>query len=78
MFRRANAKRRRELHGLEVAVGLTPEEPTVDDQPTAGLACPTCQTIGHIDMVDTAGGRAYLTCPRCERNWDTDRSAIRI
>ncbi len=78
MFRRTSTKRRSELLGLEAAVGLPPEEPTLDDQPPPGLACPTCQTIGHIDMVDTAARRAYLTCPACGRNWDTDRSAIRV
>ena len=77
MFRRTSSKRRSELEGLEVAVGLPPEEAEPDEQTPLGLACPTCHTRGHIDMIDTAARRAYLTCPRCGRNWDTDRSAIR-
>ncbi len=77
MFRRTASKRRSQLEGMEVAVGLPPAETDRAESPALGLACPTCQTAGQIDMVDTAAGRAYLTCPRCGRNWDTDRSAIR-
>lgn len=63
--------------GLQAAVGLigrrrlrrTGTEPL-------GITCGTCGTMGRIDMVDMTERRAYLTCPSCERTWDTDRDAV--
>lgn len=80
IFRRSPSTRSPGSIGFEAAVGIPSEEqhPAGDEEraSTLGLRCDHCDSAGRIDMVDAAAGRAYLTCPRCARTWDTDRSGV--
>lgn len=74
--RRTTRKQAREI-GLAAAVGL---QLTPDRRPVPGVAsghCPVCETVGRIDMVDTAAQVAYLSCRRCGKEWVTDREVVR-
>jgi formate dehydrogenase maturation protein FdhE len=78
MRRRRNdrSQEAREI-GLAAAVGL---QMAPDRRPVPGVAsghCPVCEAVGRIDMVDTAGQVAYLSCRRCGKEWVTDRAVVR-
>jgi hypothetical protein len=50
-------------------VAETPVELTElpDGQPASH--CPTCNAIGHLDMVDLVGHTVHLTCETCGTMW---------
>ena len=79
-FRRSTPPRSPGDIGFEAAVGIAaqerPSRREAEPSRSLDLTCEHCGSTGRIDMVDTAGRRAYLTCPRCQRTWDTDRSVI--
>ena len=62
--------------GLQAAVGLDGPEGHAHTTTPRGLTCGTCGGTARVDMVDMTERRAYLTCPRCARTWDTDRDAV--
>lgn len=64
--------------GRQAALGLTGRRRRRRRTGTEplGVTCGSCGTPGRIDMVDMTARRAYLTCPGCERTWDTDRDAV--
>ncbi|MDZ7673488.1 MAG: hypothetical protein U5K30_00220 [Acidimicrobiales bacterium] len=59
--------------GFEAAVGLDTRREPRDRRARSGRQCPHCATRGTVYMVDTARVRAYLVCPTCSHEWDTDR-----
>jgi hypothetical protein len=60
--------------GFEAAVGLDTERPR--DEHAGGRTCPHCGAVSRLDMVDMPRMRAYLTCPRCGNDWNTDRMQV--
>ena len=65
--------------GLEAAVGIenrirTHTRPAGSSP--SGLTCATCAGRGRVDIIDMTVRRAYITCPGCERTWDTDRDRV--
>lgn len=77
---RRDRKQRRDPRrlGLEVAVGLDVVDLEVEEpRPRLSRNCPRCGATGRIDLVDTAEQRAFLSCPECGSQWDTDRTSVR-
>jgi hypothetical protein len=37
-------------------------------------SCPTCNAIGHLDMVDLVGHTVHLTCETCGTMWQVRNS----
>ena len=43
-----------------------------DDE--SSLTCPTCNTRGHVDMVDLVGHTVHYTCPSCSTMWQVRKT----
>lgn len=80
LFRRRTESRPPAMVGREFAVGLgVPESVRAEapDRADEDLVCRSCRSGARVDMVDTAGQRAYLTCARCDRHWEADLRTVR-
>lgn len=57
--------------------GLHPVAPPAVDpmHQAAGERCPSCQSLGRVDMVDLVGHRTHLTCVRCGAMWQVHAGA---
>ena len=45
-----------------------------DDE--SSLTCPTCNTRGHVDMVDLVGHTVHYTCPSCSTMWQVRKTSV--
>lgn len=80
IFRRRATQQDPDHHvvGVELGLGIVGPDHAVPRPSTEsrGVDCGSCGAKGRIDMIDMTIRRAYLTCPKCGRTWDTDRASV--
>jgi hypothetical protein len=59
-------------------VAAAPVDLTDLPEGQAASTCPTCNAIGHLDMVDLVGHTVHLTCETCGTMWQVRNSVDQI